>query len=200
MTHVPRLVLGVALLAALVQLPAAAQAPAPAPIKAAMPPAAKPAWSKGIQPISRESYYHAIECGKQGGAQSACVFYDADLCKNEDYVLSLYSPYKQVAYEVWVAVSRKQEPPEPSYRGAQQTRVVLGVTPVRGSKNALAKVAVKRGAKTIAPDTSTLDGGGGNFIFDFPAFAPSATVTLELSGKTRTQTCVITPAVLARFR
>ena len=140
-----------------------------------MPPAAKPAWSKGIQPISRESYYHAIECGKQGGAQSPCVFYDADLCKNEDYVLSLYSPYKQVAYEVWLAASRKQEPPTPSYRGAQQTRVVLGVTPVRGAKNPLAKVAVKRGGKTIPPDTSTLDGGGGNFIFDFPAFAPTAT-------------------------
>jgi len=192
--------LGIALLVAASSSPGVAQAPAPAAVKAAMPPAAKPAWTKGIQPLSRESYYHAIECGKLGGAQSPCVFYDADLCKNEDYVLSLYSPYKQVAYEVWLAVTRNQDPPEPSYRGAQQTRVVLGVTPVRGSKNQLAKVAVKRGGKTIAPDTSTLDGGGGNFIFDFPTFAPSATVTLELTGKARTQTCVIAPAVLARFR
>ena len=192
--------LRIVLVGVVLGVPVLAAAQAPAPIKAAMPPAAKPAWTKGIQPISRESYYHAIECGKQGGAQSPCVFYDADLCKNEDYVLSLYSPYKQVAYEVWLAVSRKQEPPTPSYRGAQQTRVVLGVTPVRGSKNQLTKVAVKRGGKTIAPDTSTLDGGGGNFIFDFPTFAPSATVTLELIGKTRTQTCVIAPAVLARFR
>ena len=200
MTHTARFILCAALLAAVCPATLSAQAPAPPAVKAAMPPAAKPAWSKGIQPLSRDSYYHAIECGKQGGAQSPCVFYDTDLCKNDDYVLSLYSPYKQVAYEVWVAVSRKQEPPTPSYRGAQQTRVVLGVTPVRGSKNPLAKVAVKRGGKTIAPDTSTLDGGGGNFIFDFPAFAPSATVTLELTGKTRTQTCVISPAVLARFR
>ena len=132
-----RFVLGVALLIPAVAAPARAQAPARAAVKAAMPPAAKPAWTKGIQPLSRESYYHAIECGKLGGAQSPCVFYDADLCKNEDYVLSLYSPYKQVAYEVWLAVNRKQEPPTPSYRGAQQTRVVLGVTPVRGSKNPL---------------------------------------------------------------
>jgi len=200
MTHTAHFILCAALLAAIWPTTLSAQAPAPPAVKAAMPPAAKPAWNKGIQPLSRDSYYNAIECGKQGGAQSPCVFYDTDLCKNDDYVLSLYSPYKQVAYEVWVAVSRKQEPPTPSYRGAQQTRVVLGVTPVRGSKNALAKVAVKRGGKTIAPDTSTLDGGGGNFIFDFPAFAPSATVTLELTGKTRTQTCVIAPAVLARFR
>lgn len=180
--------------------PAPAAAQAPAPLKAAMPPAAKPAWSKGIQPLSRDSYYHAIECGKQGGAQSPCVFYDVDLCKNEDYTLSLYSPYKQVAYEVWVAVNRKQAPPEPSYRGAQQTKVVVGVAPVRGSKNPLEKLTLKRGSAAVEPVVRTLDGGGGNFIYDFPAFAPTATVTLELTGKTRTQTCVISPAVLARFR
>ena len=40
---------------------------------------------------------------------------------------------------------------------------------------------------------------GGNFIFDFPAFAPTATVTLELTGKTRTQTCVIAPAVCSQI-
>jgi hypothetical protein len=78
--------------------------------------------------------------------------------------------------------------------------VVVGVTPVRGSKNPLAKMAVKRGSRVIPPELSTPDGGGGTFIFDFPAFAPTATVTLELTGKARTQTCVISPAVLARFR
>src|SRR5262245_30600034 len=88
-----------------------AQAPAPAaapsPVKATVP-ASKPAWSKGIQPLNRDSYYHAIECGKLGGESPSCVFYDADLCKNDDFVLSFYSPYKQVAYEVWGAVSRKR--------------------------------------------------------------------------------------------
>lgn len=175
-------------------------AAAPAPIKAAMPPAATPAWTKGIQPLSRDSYYHAIECGKLGEPQSPCVFYDADLCKNEDYTLTLYSPYKQVAYEVWLAASRKRDPPTPSYQGAQRTRVVVGVTPVRGAKNPLTKLAVKRGSRVIPPDLSTPDGGGGTFIFDFPAFAPTTTVTLELTGKVRTQNCVIAPAVLARFR
>ena len=199
MTHVLRLMLSVAIAAAFPALPAA-QTPAPATIKAAMPPAAKPAWTKGIQPLSRDSYYHAIECGKQGGAQSPCVFYDTDLCKNEDYTVSLYSPYKQVAYEVWAAVNRKQVPPEPSYRGAQQTKAVVGIAPVRGSKNPLAKFSLKRGAAVVAPVASTLDAGGGNFIYDFPAFAPTGTVTLEMAGKTRTQTCVISPAVLARFR
>jgi hypothetical protein len=199
MTHVLRLMLGVAIAAAF-PAPSAAQAPAPATIKAALPPAAKPAWTKGIQPLSRDSYYHAIECGKQGGAQSPCVFYDTDLCKNEDYTVSLYSPYKQVAYEVWAAVNRKQDPPEPSYRGAQQTKAVVGIAPVRGSKNPLAKFTLKRGASVVAPVASTLDSGGGNFIYDFPAFAPTGTVTLEMAGKTRTQTCVISPAVLARFR
>ncbi len=182
--------------------PALAQgAPAaPAPIKAAVPPAGKPAWNKGIRPLTRESYYHAIECGKLGEAQSPCVFYDTGLCKNDDFTLALYSPYKQVAYEVWLATSRKREPPMPNYKAAQQTRVVVGVTPVRAAKNPLASVAIKRGGRTIAPAVSTPDAGGGTFIFDFPTFAPTASITLELTGKVRTQSCVLSPAVLARLR
>src|SRR5580765_2108430 len=92
-------------------------------------------WDKGIQPISRESYWNAVECGKQGGARPPCVFYDADLCQNEDFVLALFTPYKQVSYEVWQAVSHKQPAPTPSYVDAQRTRITLGITPARGSKN-----------------------------------------------------------------
>jgi hypothetical protein len=181
--------------------PAEAQAPAPAlaPIKATVP-ASKPAWSKGIQPLNRDSYYHAIECGKNGAAQPSCVFYDADLCKNDDFVLSFYSPYKQVAYEVWGAVSRKRPAPTPSYQGAQQTRVVIGITPVRGAKNQIASVLVKRGGKTIEADTRTIDGTSGNFIFGFPPFAPTASITLDMVGKARTISCVLDRAALARLR
>jgi hypothetical protein len=189
-----------ALLAAILAIGLASTGVAQAPIKASVPATLKPAWSKGIQPISRESYYHAIECGKQGAAQPSCVFYDADLCKNDDFVLALYTPYKQVAYEVWGAVSRKRPVPEPSYQAAQRTKVVLGITPVRGSRNPITAASVKRGGKTIAPVTSTIDGATGNFIFDFPAFAPTAAITIELAGKARTVSCVVDRAVLARMR
>jgi hypothetical protein len=185
----------IAVLVAGVSAPMSAQAP----IKAAVP-ASKPAWSRGIQPISRDSYYHAIECGKLGGAQPSCVFYDAELCKNDDFVLALYTPYKQVAYEVWGAVSRKRPVPEPSYSAAQRTRVVIGVTPARGAKNQIVNLVVKRGGKAIESDTRTIDGTSGNFIFPFAPFAPTATVTLDIVGKTRTQSCVIDRATLARFR
>jgi hypothetical protein len=186
-----------AVMAAGLSLVTAAQAPAP--VKATVA-ASQPAWSKGIQPLNRDSYYHAIECGKNGGAQPSCVFYDADLCKNDDFVLAFYSPYKQVAYEVWGAVSRKRPAPTPSYQAAQQTRVVIGVTPVRGAKNQIANVLVKRGGKTLEPDTRTIDGTSGNFIFGFPPFAPTATITLEMVGKTRTQSCVFDRAALSRLR
>jgi len=179
--------------------PAAAPAPAPAPLKAVVP-ASKPAWSKGIQPITRDSYYHAIECGKLGGEQPSCVFYDAELCKNDDFVLAMYSPYKQVAYEVWGAVSRKRPVPTPSYQAAQQTRVIIGVTPARGAKNQIAALRVRRGGKVIDADTRTIDGTSGNFIFAFAPFAPTASITLEMVGKTRTQSCVVDRATLARFR
>src|SRR5262249_31885686 len=79
----------------------------------ALPKPASPPWDKGIQPISRDSYYSAIACGKQGGANPMCVFWDTGLCKNDDFTLTMYTPYKQVAYEVWQAVKNKQEAPTP---------------------------------------------------------------------------------------
>ena len=188
-----------AALAGLVVFVLAVPAAGQAPIKATVP-ASTPAWTKGIQPLTRDSYYHAIECGKQGAAEPSCVFYDAGLCKNDDFVLALYSPYKQVAYEVWGAVSRKRPVPTPSYQAAQQTRVVIGITPVRGAKNQIANVLVKRGGKTIEPDTRTIDGTSGNFIFGFPPFAPTATITLDMVGKGRTISCVLDRAALSRLR
>ena len=189
-------VLALAMIAAALLQPLAAQAPAP--IKAQVPANITPAWNKGIQPISSESYYHAIECGKQGGTRPACVFYDADLCKNEDFTLSLYTPYKMVAYTVWQAVSRKQPAPTPNYGEAQRQRVVLGITPVRGSQNRITDVTIKRGTRVVEP--ASRDTATGTFIFDFPAFAPTAGITISLVGKTRTQSCVVDRAVLARFR
>jgi hypothetical protein len=169
----------------------------------AQPPSAPiaPAWDKGIQPISRDSYYNAIECGKKGGANPPCVFYDTGLCKNADFTLALFTPYKMVAYEVWQAVRKKQEPPMPSYAEAQRTRITLGVTPVAGSKNPIAGVSIARGGRSVKPVTQSLEtGGGGKFIFDFPAFAPTADITLALAGRTKTLTCAIPQSVLTLFR
>jgi hypothetical protein len=167
----------------------------------AQPPIAPiaPAWDKGIQPISRDSYYNAIECGKKGGANPPCVFYDTGLCKNDDFTLALFTPYKMVAYEVWQAVRKKQEPPMPSYAEAQRTRITLGVTPVAGS-NPIASVSIARGDRIVKPVTQSLEAGGGKFIFDFSTFAPTEEITLHLAGRNRTLTCSIAKPVLALFR
>jgi hypothetical protein len=168
--------------------------------KAQVRPAPTPVWNKGIQPISAESYYNAIECGKQGGDNPACVFWDTDLCKNDDFTLAWYTAYKQVAYEVWTAVRRKQPPPQPSYGAAQRTRVTIGITQNKGAKNVLADFVIKRGGKPVAPVERSLSGGGGRFTFDYPAFAPTGPVTLEMVGKDRTLTCSLSPAVLRQLR
>src|SRR5882724_10119121 len=98
-------------------------APARAQVKATVPSGSMaPAWDKGIQPINRDSYWNAVACGKQGGARPACVFFDTGLCKNDDFVLAMYTPYKAVAYEVWQAIRAKQPAPTPSYNEAQRTR------------------------------------------------------------------------------
>jgi hypothetical protein len=176
-------------------------APVRAQIKAQLPKGPMtPPWDKGIQPISRDSYYNAIECGKKGGQRPACVFYDADLCKSDDFTLAMYTPYKQVAYEVWQAVSHKQEPPTPSFADAQRTRITVGVTPVAAAKNPLTALVIKRGGKVVKPATQSLDAGGGRFIFDFAAFAPTEDVTIEMTGKARTVSCVIAKAILTQLR
>jgi len=159
-----------------------------------------PAWDKGIQPISRDSYWNAVECGKQGGARPPCVFYDADLCKNDDFTLALYTPYKSVAYEVWRTVRNKQPAPTPSYTEAQRTRVTIGVTRVPGSRNAITGVVIKRDGHIIKPAAQALDDPGGSFTFDFPAFAPTGDITIELAGRLRTHTCTVDQPVLTMFR
>jgi len=159
-----------------------------------------PAWDKGIQPISRESYWNAIECGKQKGERPPCVFYDADLCKNDDFVLTFFTPYKLVAYDVWQTVRRREPAPTPDYGAAQRTRITLGVTPVKGSKNPITAVAIKRGERVVKPATQSVDANGGRFIFDFSAFAPTSDVTIELVGQRATRTCLVDQSVLKIFR
>jgi hypothetical protein len=160
----------------------------------------KPAWNKGILPISSESYYNAIDCGKQGGQDPPCVFYDTGLCKNDDFALALFTPYKMVAYEVWNAVRAKKPAPTPSYQQAQQTRITVGVTPVRGSKNVFADLVVRRAGKPVAPVAKSVAAADARFTYDYPAFAATSDITIDLVGKTRTISCLIERSVLTQFR
>jgi hypothetical protein len=173
---------------------------ADAQIKAQTRPAPTPAWNKGILPISSESYYNAIECGKQGGDDPPCVFWDTGLCKNDDFTLAWYTPYKQVAYEVWLAVRKKQPAPQPNYQAAQQARVTIGVTPVKGAANPLTDLVVRRSGTPALPVDRSLSGGGGRFTFPTATFAATAEVSIDLVGRARTITCTIAPAVLRQLR
>jgi len=172
---------------------------AQAQVKAQLPPAIKPAWTNGIQPINRDNYWNAVACGKSGGERPLCVFYDAVLCTNDDYTLAMFTPYKMVAYEVWRAVRQKQEPPTPSYAEAQRTRITVKLTPKKAG-NPITAFAIKRGGETIKPATQSIDDGVGNFIFDFAPFAPTEEITLEMVGRARTLSCTIDTATLSAMR
>jgi hypothetical protein len=191
-----------ALLAVCAASVAAAVAPA-APViqvKAQLPADIPPPWSKGIVPVTPESYYNAIACGQQGGANPPCVFWDTGLCRNDDFELAFYTGYKAVAYEVWQAVRQKRPAPKPDYGQAQRTKVTIGVTPVRGSTNTITDLVLKRGGRIVAPIDRSAADGGRRFTFDYPAFAPTAGITLDLVGKTRTISCRIDQTILARLR
>ena len=172
--------------------------PAAAQVRAQPRANAQPPWSKGIAALNPESYYHAIECGKQGGDDPPCVFWDSGLCKNDDFAIAMYTPYKQVAYEVWQAVRKKQAPPQPNYQAAQRQRVTIGITPVKGSTNGLTNLILRRGGKPVTPVDGSV--ASARWTFDYPAFATTGSVTLELVGKARTVSCVIDGKTLASFR
>jgi hypothetical protein len=173
---------------------------AAAQLRATARPDTSSTWNRGIQQISPETYYDAIECGKQGGEDPPCVFWDTGLCQNDDFVLAAYTGYKQVAYEVWVAVQKQQPAPQPNYQAARRTRVTIGVTPARGATNALTDLVLKRRGAVVRPVDRSVRGGQGRFVFDYTAWAPSATVTLDMVGEERTISCVIEPTVLQQFR
>lgn len=179
---------------------AASSVAAQTAVTGTLPPTIAPPWNKGIQAINQDNYWNAVSCGKQGGQRPLCVFYDADVCKNDDFEMAMFTPYKMVAYEVWRAVRAKQEPPTPSYSEAQRTRITVKLTPKPTARNPVTGIALKRGEQTIAPVSKSVDAGVGNFIFDFAAFAPTSGLTIDMIGKTRTVSCQIDQQVLALFR
>jgi hypothetical protein len=161
-------------------------------------PGGTPPWNQGIVPISPASYYDAIECGKQGGEDPPCVSWDTGLCRNDDFTLAAYTAYKQVAYAVWDVVRRGQPAPQPNYQAAERTRVTIGVEPVQGSANVLTDLILARDGTPVAPvDRNVRDR---RFTFDYPAWAPTSTATLDMVGEARTISCMIAPAVLRQLR
>ena len=173
---------------------------ASAQIQATARAGATPPWTKGILPISPESYYHAIECGTQGGDDPACVFWDTGLCQNDDFTLAAHSAYKQVAYEVWVAVRKGQPAPQPDFQTARRTRVTISATPISGADNPLTDLVLTRDGEPARPVDRSVRDSSGRATYDYAAWAPTAAVTLDMVGEARTVSCVIPPAVLRQFR
>lgn len=169
-----------------------------AQITATARPDATPPWYQGILPISSESYYHAIECGKRGGEDPPCVFWDTGLCDNDDFELTAYTAYKQIAYEVWQVVRSGRPAPQPDFYAAQRTRVTIGVAPTQDSDNKLTDLTLTRDGTSVNPvDRNVRDG---RFTFDYPAWAPTTAVTLDIVGDARSISCTIEAGVLQQFR
>ena len=112
----------------------------------------------------------------------------------------MYTPYKQVAYEVWAAVSQKKEPPTPELpASAADTGGARGEIRAPVAEPGDVTRGEARG-KVATPMSKTLDGGGANYVYDFDVFAPTAGITIEFVGKSSTVTCSVSPTVLARMR
>jgi hypothetical protein len=76
--------------------------------------------------------------------------------------------------------------------------VTIGITPVKGSANALTNLILRRGGKPVAPVDGSV--ASARWTFDYPAFAPTTNLTLEMIGKTRTISCVIDEKTLVPWK
>ena len=58
----------------------------------------------------------------------------------------------------------------------------------------------KRGTRVIENVDRSVEAGGGRFTFDYPAFAATAAVNLDLVGRVKTISCLIPQSVLTQLR
>ena len=151
-------------------------------------------------PISRESYYNAIECGKQGGQNPPCVYWDTGLCKNEEFELTFHTAYKMVAYTVWNAVRQNQPAPTPDYAEAQRTRVTVAVKPLHAKDNPVVDAHITRNRQVVQSVARAPTAIDTRFTFDYPAWAPTTDIDFEVVGKKRPLLCTIDKSELARMR
>jgi len=107
-----------------------------------------------------------MECGKKGGPNRPACSTTTDLCKNDDFRLALYTPYKMVAYTVWHAVQQKKEPPTPTTPSPAPRASSSG----EGARdpNPLTARRLKRGGRVVAPvSQGRSTPAAAPFTFDF---------------------------------
>ena len=117
-----------------------------AQVKGHLPPTITPPWTNGIQPISRESYWNAIDlrqAARRRGRRASSTTPNCARTTSSRWRSTRL--YKQVAYTVWQAVSHKQPAPTPSYGEAQRTRIIVGLKPLHRSQNPVAGLTIARG-------------------------------------------------------
>ena len=101
----------------------------------------------------------------------------------------------------WQAIGKSRMPPRRATATRSRPGSRSGITPAAGAKNPHHRGRRSSAADaSVKPATQSLDGGGGRFIFDFAAFAPTGDITIELTGRTRTQTCLVEKSILQKFR
>ena len=176
------------------------RAQAPAPIQAAVRRRATPPGTRVSSLVSRESYYHAIECGKSGEAQSPCVFYDAGLCTNKSLRWRCTRPisrwHTKCGWRRAASASRRCPVTRPPGR-----RGWCWVSrPSASTKNPLTRVAIKRGGRTIPPRGVDPGRRRGHVHLRLSRLRALGRHHAGIDGQVRTRSCVLSPAVLARFR
>ena len=71
---------------------------------------------------------------------------------------------------------------------------------MRGSKNAFSDLILKRDGKAVAAAARSPVDGGMRITYDYPAWAATADITLDIVGKSKTISCAIEKAVLTQMR
>ena len=88
-----------------------------------------------------------------------------------------------------------------SYQEAQRTRVTIAAHAGERLKERLDRSRAQTGWEAgCTIRIVSVNDGGGRFTFDYPAFAATADVTLDMVGRAKTISRLIDKAALTRFR
>ena len=168
----------------------------------------------GIQRLTEEAHEEAIQCGQSG---ADCAIQPYRLCPSQDpgHTAWIATPFSRVASSVFEFLQRHERVRPMSPGVANGWGVGIYVSPAGDFDRAdsIHRVVIRRGTETIQPITTTIapvvltsrgnlkkQVSKGFFAFPMNAFAPSADISIVLTGSLGESVCTLDRRTLAALR
>jgi hypothetical protein len=172
-------------------------------------------WTRGIQPLTEETYQEAVDCGA-GGYWPSCTYESLFCPGNVSVQPSISTPFNGVAATVAVSKARLEKPKLPTLIEANAGGVEVIVNPGEDLRyvRSVERIVIQRAGKMIEATRSRLTsmrltnafGAGttanrGSFAFPVDTFAPGEDLSIAIVTEAMNPIrCILRATDLARIR